>query len=67
MSTHEHPIDDLIKIGAAANALGVSVDTMRRWERAGRIVFERRGNQTARSSLERLAQGLEDGRVGGLG
>ena len=26
-------------------ALGVSVDTLRRWERAGRIAFERRGNR----------------------
>jgi molybdopterin-binding protein len=39
------PIDDLVKIGAAAAALGVSVDTLRRWERAGKITFERRGNQ----------------------
>jgi molybdopterin-binding protein len=39
------PLDDLVKIGAAAAALGVSVDTLRRWERAGKITFERRGNQ----------------------
>jgi molybdopterin-binding protein len=32
-----------IRIGAAAAALGVSVDTLRRWERAGRVSFERRG------------------------
>jgi molybdopterin-binding protein len=43
--TEEAPIDDLVKIGAAAAALGVSVDTLRRWERAGKITFERRGNQ----------------------
>ena len=30
-----------MRIGAAATALGVSVDTLRRWERDGRIVFER--------------------------
>jgi molybdopterin-binding protein len=41
----EPPVDDLVKIGAAAAALGVSVDTLRRWERAGKITFERRGNQ----------------------
>jgi molybdopterin-binding protein len=35
----------LIKIGAAAAALGVSVDTLRRWERAGTISFERHGNR----------------------
>ena len=39
------PLDNLLKIGAAAAALGVSVDTLRRWERSGRIRFERRGNQ----------------------
>jgi molybdopterin-binding protein len=36
---------ELIKIGAAAAALGVSVDTLRRWERAGTVSFERRGNR----------------------
>ena len=39
-------LDDLggaMRIGAAAAALGVSLDTLRRWERAGRIAFERRG------------------------
>ena len=34
-----------MRIGAAAQALGVSVDTLRRWERQGRVEFERRGNQ----------------------
>ncbi len=34
-----------MRIGAAAQALGVSVDTLRRWEREGRVEFERRGNQ----------------------
>ena len=38
-------MDNLVRIGAAAAALGVSVDTLRRWERDGRIVFERRGQQ----------------------
>jgi molybdopterin-binding protein len=38
-------VDDLIRIGAAAQALGVSVDTLRRWERDGRVAFERRGGQ----------------------
>ena len=37
-------MDDLVRIGAAAQALGVSVDTLRRWEREGRVAFERRGN-----------------------
>lgn len=34
-------VDELVRIGAAASALGVSVDTLRRWERAGRIAFQR--------------------------
>jgi molybdopterin-binding protein len=38
-------VDDLVRIGAAATALGVSTDTLRRWERAGRLTFVRRGNQ----------------------
>lgn len=49
-------IEDLIKIGAAAGVLGVSVDTLRRWERAGRVSFERRGNQRyiAAAELSRI-------------
>jgi molybdopterin-binding protein len=38
-------MEDLIRIGAAAQAVGVSIDTLRRWERDGRITFERRGGQ----------------------
>jgi molybdopterin-binding protein len=38
-------MDEGIRIGAAATALGVSIDTLRRWERSGRISFERRGQQ----------------------
>lgn len=34
-----------MRIGAAASALGVSTDTLRRWEKAGRVSFERHGNQ----------------------
>ncbi len=37
-------MDEGIRIGAAAAALGVSVDTLRRWERDGRVTFERRGS-----------------------
>ena len=62
-------VEDLIKIGAAAGALGVSVDTLRRWERSGRIRFERRGNQRFVSSQqlskllrERGATGLTSAR-----
>ncbi len=38
-------MDEGIRIGVAAQALGVSVDTLRRWERDGRIAFERRGGK----------------------
>jgi molybdopterin-binding protein len=36
-------MDQAVRIGPAATALGVSVETLRRWERQGRISFERRG------------------------
>jgi molybdopterin-binding protein len=45
-------MDDLIRIGAAASALGVSVDTLRRWERDGRVTFERRSGQRFLSAAE---------------
>ena len=38
-------MSELVRIGTAATALGVSLDTLRRWERDGRIKFERRGQQ----------------------
>lgn len=43
-------------IGEAAQALGVSVDTLRRWERGGRLRFEREnGRRTiAAAELARL-------------
>ena len=50
MQSGEPLKNDLVKIGAAAAALGVSIDTLRRWERAGRITFERRGKQRYISS-----------------
>jgi molybdopterin-binding protein len=37
--------EEMVRIGAAATALGVSTDTLRRWERDGRVRFERRGGQ----------------------
>jgi molybdopterin-binding protein len=51
--------EEWIRIGAAAAALGVSVDTLRRWERDGRIVFERRGQQRYLKADE-LARLLRD-------
>jgi molybdopterin-binding protein len=57
-------VDDLIRIGAAAQALGVSTDTLRRWERAGRIAFERRGAQRYLGADE-LARLLRERATGG--
>ena len=37
--------DPALRIGTVAAALGVSIDTLRRWEQDGRIEFERRGGQ----------------------
>ena len=34
-----------LRIGEVAQAVGVSVDTLRRWEADGRVRFERRGSQ----------------------
>lgn len=56
-------MEDLIRIGAAATALGVSVDTLRRWERDGRVSFERRGGRRWIAS-EELARLLRE-RAGG--
>lgn len=62
-------MDDVIRIGAAASALGVSIDTLRRWERDGRIEFQRRGQQRfiasedlARLLRERTASGKSSAR-----
>lgn len=49
--------DQLVPIGDAARRLGVSVDTIRRWESEGKIAGTRTlGNQRrfARSEIERL-------------
>jgi molybdopterin-binding protein len=69
MPSEDSAIEDLVKIGAAATALGVSVDTLRRWERAGRVAFERRGSQRFISAhdlsellRERSARGLTSAR-----
>ena len=38
-------MSDYLRIGEVAQAVGVSVDTLRRWERDGRIRFQRHHNQ----------------------
>jgi molybdopterin-binding protein len=69
MALDQPAFDDLIKIGAAAAALGVSVDALRRWERTGKVTFERRDNRRympagdlSRLLKERSAQGLTSAR-----
>jgi molybdopterin-binding protein len=57
--------DETIRIGAAATALGVSIDTLRRWERDGRVTFERRGQQRYMTSDELARLLRERGHVGG--
>ena len=49
--------DRLVSIGEAAKALGVSVDTLRRWERVGRVQTRRdyrNRREIAVSEIERL-------------
>src|SRR5919199_5130750 len=43
---------DYLRIGEVAKRVGVSVDTLRRWEAEGRIAFERRGNQRVLPAAE---------------
>jgi molybdopterin-binding protein len=38
-------VAELLRIGEVAKALGVSIDTLRRWDAEGRVKFVRRGNQ----------------------
>jgi molybdopterin-binding protein len=38
-------VAEYLRIGEVAQAVGVSVDTLRRWEGEGRVTFERQGNQ----------------------
>lgn len=38
-------VEDLLRIGEVAKAVGVSVETLRRWEAEGRVTFLRQGNQ----------------------
>ncbi len=57
MSTR--PSAPAIRIGQAAQALGVSTDTLRRWEEQGTITFERRGGQRYLAA-EKLAELLRE-------
>ena len=46
---------DYLRIGEVAQRVGVSVDTLRRWEAEGRIAFERRGNQNSLAGSDRTS------------
>lgn len=59
MALEEPARENQVKIGAAASALGVSIDTLRRWERSGRITFHREGRQRFMSSRD-LAELLRE-------
>jgi molybdopterin-binding protein len=38
-------VAEFLRIGEVAQAVGVSVDTLRRWESEGRVTFQRQHNQ----------------------
>lgn len=51
---------DYLRIGEVAKAVGVSIETLRRWEGEGKIAFERQGNKRVleRSKLPSLLSSL---------
>ncbi|MBX5469075.1 MAG: helix-turn-helix transcriptional regulator [Thermoleophilaceae bacterium] len=61
------PQSDGLTIGEAARAIGVSPDTLRRWERAGRLTTIRDSanrRRVPRSEVERLSQRPDRARPG---
>lgn len=57
-------MENLVGIGAAAAALGVSADTLRRWERSGRVEFRREGGRRM-IAAEDLGRLLHERRAAG--
>jgi molybdopterin-binding protein len=57
-------VENFVGIGIAATALGVSADTLRRWERAGRVEFQREGGRRV-IAAEELARLLRERRAAG--
>lgn len=57
-------MENFVGIGIAATALGVSADTLRRWERAGRVEFQREGGRRV-IAAEELARLLRERRATG--
>jgi len=59
--------DEGLLLGDAARAIGVSVDTLRRWERAGNLRTKRDGanrRRVSRREVQRLASRPERHRAG---
>jgi molybdopterin-binding protein len=59
--------DDGMLLGEAARAVGVSADTLRRWDRSGKVRTVRDGanrRRVPRSEIERLSQRPERHRAG---
>jgi molybdopterin-binding protein len=56
---------DLLRIGQAAELLGVTVDTLRRWGDAGRIDLERSAGGQRRVRVGEVSRLLADRRDGG--
>src|SRR3954451_13938583 len=52
--------EPLVRIGAASAALGVSIDTLRRWERAGRMHFVRTDAGQRMVAADELARLLRE-------
>jgi molybdopterin-binding protein len=60
--------DEGLLLGDAARAIGVSVDTLRRWERAGNLRTKRDGanrRRVTRGEIQRLARRPDRHRAGG--
>jgi molybdopterin-binding protein len=45
-------VAEYLRIGEVAQAVGVSVDTLRRWEAEGKVSFRRQGNQRVLPAAE---------------
>src|SRR5258708_35175391 len=52
-----------VSIKAAAQALGVREETLRRWEQAGKITSERTAGGHRRYDLSRLGKGAESQKI----
>ena len=56
---HTEPMKQTVSLGEAASAIGVSVDTLRRWDRIGKLTTqrdERNRRMVPQSEIERLTK-----------